>query len=104
MFIKANILNQMNSADFQSDSSEEIKNLAQRIDAGEQGRFRHFSREWLSERNGNSDISWIKEETGSSNGTHSEPIALLQRAMDELELVFEDVHSVMSKLEEEIKS
>jgi type I restriction enzyme M protein len=38
------------------------ESLAKRVDTGEQGRFRKFSRQYILERNESLDISWLKDE------------------------------------------
>lgn len=65
---------------------------SERIDQGEQGRFRCFTREQISARNENLDISWLRDENASSGDDSPDPEEIaaeimenLRNAMDEME-------------------
>jgi len=76
--------------------------LAARTDTGETGRYRRFSRDWISERDNSLDISWVKDNTDlpDSDGL-TDPSALVQFALGELELVMEDLRNILVQLGEE---
>ena len=76
--------------------------LARRMDTGDQGRFRCFSRAWIAERGDSLDISWLKDESDTDAGDLPEPGALAQGAMLELEAALEDLRGILAELGEEV--
>ena len=71
--------------------------LAQRVDTGETGRFRRFTREQLAERGDSLDISWLKDdsETGSEL---PDPGVLAGSVVTELEAAIAAMQAVMLEL------
>jgi type I restriction enzyme M protein len=106
-FRKRNLLNRMHFTDFEvafgDDPYGKPNSLASRVDTGDQGRFRRFTREWIAERNENLDISWLKEENDFYQDVIPEPIEIIQQAMGGLEIVFEELRGLLAELEEEVK-
>ncbi|MGI0489865.1 N-6 DNA methylase [Pantanalinema rosaneae CENA516] len=76
--------------------------LAQRIDTGEEGRFRRFSRDWIAERGDNLDISWLKDEREEENGELPEPAILAQEAIGELEAAIAELQGILQELGEDL--
>jgi type I restriction enzyme M protein len=76
--------------------------LAKRIDTGEQGRFRRFSREWIAERRDSLDIAWLRDENEGSPDGLMEPAMLAQEAMSELEAALEELRGILAELGEEV--
>lgn len=76
--------------------------MAQREDQGEQGRFRKFTREWLTEREDNLDIAWLKDEGAGSGAELSEPAMLAREAIDELQGALDELRSILGELGEEV--
>lgn len=76
--------------------------LAKRVDSGESGRFRHFTREWIAERGDSLDISWLKDENADNGEDLPEPAALAQEAMNELNAALEELRAILSELGEEV--
>lgn len=74
--------------------------LSQRVDGGDNGRFRRFTREWISDRNDSLDISWLKDEGEALQ----EPAILVQEVMNELESAQEELRWIMSELGEEVEA
>jgi type I restriction enzyme M protein len=65
---------------------------AERADQGEDGRFRCFTREAISQRGDNLDISWLRDESNGDGEELPEPEVIaaeilghLRRAVDEME-------------------
>lgn len=79
------------------------KSLAKRKDAGEPGRFRKFTREWIAERGDNLDIAWLKKESDSGIGELPEPVVLAREAMAELEGAFYELREILSQLGEDVE-
>jgi type I restriction enzyme M protein len=89
---------------FGDDPLGQPKSLKKRIDTGEQGRFRRFTREWIAERGDNLEISWRQEESEVNNDEPLEPAMLAQEAMGELEAAFEDLRGILAELGEEVEA
>ncbi len=77
--------------------------LKQRVDMGEEGRFRCFSRDWIGERNDNLDIAWLRDDSDDSAEELPEPAALAQMAMVELEAVMAELQGILGELGEEVE-
>ena len=90
-------------AAFGDDPLGQPESLAERADAGEQGRFRRFTREWIAGRGDSLDISWLKDEDDAGAGDLPEPALLAQEAMGELEAALEELRGILAELGEEIE-
>jgi len=80
------------------------ESLAKRVDTGEQGRFRRFSREWIAERGDNLDISWLKDDSNDSSDELPEPALLAQEALGELEAAMNELHAILEELGAEVEA
>lgn len=78
------------------------KSLAKRVDTGDQGRFRRFTREWIAERGESLDITWLKDENDGSSDELPEPATLARDAMTELEGAFEELRGILAELGEDV--
>ena len=76
--------------------------LAQRVDTGETGRFRKFTREWIAERDDSLDIAWLKDENAESSADLPEPALLANSALVELEAMMEDLRGILGELGEDV--
>lgn len=85
---------------FGDDSYGSTKGLSKRKDTGETGRFRWFSRSWISAKEDNLDISWIKSE---GEETQSDPIAIARDIMSEFESAIGDLQQILQELGEEVE-
>lgn len=65
------------------------ESLSKRVDTGEQGRFRCFSRAEIAVRGDGLDISWLKDENEIGNTDIGEPAILAREAMSERPLHWE---------------
>ena len=74
--------------------------LSKRVDTGVQGRFRKFTRNWITELGDNLDISWLRED---EDGEMTEPTTLVQEAMVELEAALEELRAILEELDEEVE-
>lgn len=83
---------------FGDDPWGKSKSLVQRIDTGEEGCFRCFSRAAIAERGENLDISWLKDENGLNLDDLPEPAMLAQQAIGELEAAMEELREVLHEL------
>lgn len=105
-FGKRTVLSRSHFAEFESafgsDPLGGAEALAARVDMGEEGRFRRFTREWIAERDDNLDISWLKDENDLPDEEVTEPGALAQFAIDELEHALTDLREILAQLGEEV--
>ncbi len=76
--------------------------LAARVDTGETGRFRRFTREQIAERGDSLDIAWLKDDSDGSGDELPEPAVLAGEAMAELEAAMEELRGILAELGEEI--
>lgn len=74
---------------------------SKRVDQGDEGRFRVFSREQIAARGDNLDISWLKDEnaTGADQLPEPEEIAALIR--EKLSIALEEMDALSTLLESE---
>jgi type I restriction enzyme M protein len=91
-------------AAFGGDPLGGLSSLAQRLDTGEQGRFRRFTRDWIAKRDDNLDITWLKDEHHDVNNELLEPAILAREAITELEAALEDLHGILAELGEEAEA
>jgi type I restriction enzyme M protein len=77
--------------------------LAQRQDTGDTGRFRRYTREWISERGDNLDISWLKDDSAASSDDLPEPAVLAREAMAELEAAMDELRDILEELGEDVE-
>ncbi len=87
---------------FGDDPVGEAASLGHRVDGGETGRFRRFSRNWISERGDNLDISWLKDDRDEGTGDLPEPTILAREAIGELEAALSELRGILQELGEEV--
>ncbi|MFM6135593.1 MAG: N-6 DNA methylase, partial [Sphaerospermopsis kisseleviana] len=75
--------------------------LAKRVDTGEQGRFRKFTRDWITELGDSLDISWLNDENESGTDELFEPSEIAQEAIAELEEAMAELQKILEELGEE---
>jgi type I restriction enzyme M protein len=85
-------------AAFGNDPLATPASLAKRIDQGENGRFRKFTREQIAERGDSLDISWLKDDNATEAHDLPEPAELAQEAMNELDAAMEELRGILEEL------
>jgi type I restriction enzyme M protein len=76
--------------------------LAQRVDTGEAGRWRCFSREQIKARGDNLDISWLKDDNAeTAEAQLDEPALVARLVMRELTGAMADLRSLLEELGED---
>jgi type I restriction enzyme M protein len=83
---------------FGDDPQGKPENLAKRVDTGETGHFRCFTREWIADRGDSLDISWLKDGNESNGEEQTEPATLAQEAIGELTAAIEDLRGILDEL------
>lgn len=82
----------------------DAKDIAKRVDTGEAGRFRRFTREWIAqERNDSLDISWLKDDSLEDQADLPEPAELAQLALGELDGAMSELRAILAELGEEVE-
>ncbi len=74
--------------------------LKKRTDTGETGRFRKFTREWISGRDDSLDIFWLKDDETESSDELPEPAVLATTALTEMETIMDDLRGILAELGE----
>jgi type I restriction enzyme M protein len=73
-----------------------------RIDEGESGRFRAFTRAWIKERGDTLDISWLKDESEDDGSDLPDPRLLANKAIEELNGAMLDLQALLAELGDEV--
>jgi type I restriction enzyme M protein len=90
-------------AAFGDDPLGGAKALAKRKDAGDQGRFRKFTREEIFTRGDSLDIAWLKDGSATDAQDLPEPALLAQEAMGELEAALDELRGILEELGEDVE-
>ncbi len=86
--------------DFEAAYGADPLGQASRVNQGETGRFRCFSREWISERGDSLDIAWLKDDSAEDAGDLPEPAVLAREAAGELEGALAELQAILQELGE----
>lgn len=93
---KTNPLKLSDFDDFLAAFGDDLNGRASRKDRGEQGRFRHFTREEIAERGDNLDITWLKDTSDAAEDGLEAPEEIaaaiehhLSAALEEIQLLVE---------------
>lgn len=98
-FGKRTPLTDTHFADFIAVYGNEPNGKAARQDQGEQGRFRRFSREWITSEKGDSlDIAWLKDENTEDVANLPEPAVLAREAVEVLNGALVELDAILSEL------
>ena len=88
---------------FGDDSRGRTESLQKRIDTGENGRFRRFTREYIAKRSNNLDIAWLKDDSETSADDLSEPEVLAEEALGELEAAMAELRGILAELSGQVE-
>jgi type I restriction enzyme M protein len=89
---------------FGTDPLGSASSLAKRIDTGELGRLRRFSREEIEARNNSLDISWLKDDSVENAADLLAPEVLVQETMGELEAALAELQEIIEQLGVEVEA
>ncbi|MEA5496412.1 class I SAM-dependent DNA methyltransferase [Limnoraphis robusta] len=87
--------------EFEGCYGDDCNGNSQRIDLGEEGRFRCFSREDIAKRGDNLDISWLRDESLQSGENLPEPDIIAAEIFQRLQSATDEMEALMLLLEEE---
>lgn len=100
-FGKRTPLTRAHFADFEQAFGEEANGRSLRVDQGEAGRFRRFSRAAILARQDSLDISWLKDDSAEDAGDLPEPTVLAREAIEEMSGALAELEAILSELGEE---
>lgn len=89
-------------ADFEVAYGDDPLGNSPRVDQGEAGRFRLFSRAWIADHRDSLDIAWLQDGDVEDASDLPEPAILAQEAMDELQAAVEDLQKILTELGAEV--
>jgi type I restriction enzyme M protein len=72
---------------------------AKRVDEGEEGRFRRFTREQVKARNDNLDIAWLRDEEAHAEERLTEPEDIAAAIIGHLRAALEEIEALTEELE-----
>ncbi len=87
--------------EFEKAYGKKSDGTSKRTDQGEEGRFRMFTREFITGRNENLDISWLKDENASSAEDLPEPDEVAALIREHLQSAMEEMDALTALLEDE---
>lgn len=100
-FGKRTSLKRENFAEFEAAYGEDPNGGSARLDQGEEGRFRCFTREAISKRGENLDISWLRDESLQSGDDLPEPEVIAAEILERLRLAMTEMEELTDLLESE---
>jgi type I restriction enzyme M protein len=103
-FGKRTQLTQPHFIDFERAFGTDPLGKSRRKDTGETGRFRQFTRAFISKRDDNLDISWLRSEEESASDDLPDSTVLAQSVMTELELAMDEIRLILEDLGERVEN
>lgn len=85
-------------SEFEKAFGKKLDGSSKRIDQGESGRFRVFTREQIAARGDSLDIAWLKDDNAEHHDDLPEPELLAQEAIAELEGAIDDLRGILAEL------
>ena len=85
-------------ADFEQAFGADPLGRAARVDQGEEGRFRAFSREDIAARGDNLDIAWLRDTSGDAEDSLSEPEELIDALLGHLKSALGEIEALAEEL------
>lgn len=86
-------------ADFETAFGADPLGRAPRVDQGEEGRFRCFTREFIAARGDNLDIAWLRDTSGDAEDSLTEPEELIGALMGHLKSALAEIEVLAEELE-----
>ena len=86
-------------AEFEKAYGKDANGGGKRIDQGEEGRWRCFSREQIAARNDNLDVSWLRDTEVDAEQELTEPEDIAAAIIGHLKAALEDIETLSEELE-----
>ncbi len=99
-FGKSRVLTVADFADFETAFGDDPLGKLPRIDQGEEGRFRCFTREEIFERNDNLDLAWLRDTSNDPEDEMSEPEEIAAAIAGHLQAALLEIEGYIEELEE----
>lgn len=87
-------------AEFEAAYGDDPNGGAARTDQGEDGRFRHFTREEIAARGDNLDIGWLRDTSGDPEDTLTEPEEFIAAIRAHLTNAMTEIEALADELED----
>lgn len=100
-FGKRTPLTKEHFADFEKAFGKDPLGKSRRKDQGEEGRFRKFTRDEITKRSDNLDISWLKDDSVESAEDLPEPDVIAAEIMGHLQVSMEEMEALQDLLDGE---
>lgn len=100
-FGKRNPLTPKHFAEFEAAFGDDARGESPRVDQGEEGRFRPYSREAITERGDNLDITWLRDESAESAEDLPEPEVIAAEIMENLKVAMGEMEALRAELGKE---
>jgi len=100
-FGKRTPLTRQHFAEFEAAYGDAADGSSPRVDHGESGRLRAFSREWIKERGDSLDIAWLRDEGDEDATDLPEPVVLAREAMYELNGAIKELEAILVEFGDE---
>lgn len=97
-FGKRTPLTRAHFAEFERAFGDDPHGRSKRIDQGEAGRFRKFTREEIAKRGDNLDISWLKDDSITDHADLPEPDAIAADIITQLQTALEEMQALQEEL------
>jgi len=94
-FGKRTPLTREHFSEFENCFGSDAYGQSERTDQGEEGRFRCFSREQISSRNENLDISWLRDENATSGDDLPDPEEIAADIMENLKNAIDEMEALI---------
>jgi len=88
-------------AEFDKAYGKDPNGQSKRIDGGEAGRFRKFSRQSIKDRDNKLDFTWLKDESLEDSDDLLEPQEIATEAITELEAIVDSLREIVALVEKE---
>src|SRR5205823_3618453 len=85
--------------EFEAAYGDDPNGQAARVDQGEEGRFRRFTRDEITARGDNLDIAWLRDTSGDPEDALSEPEELLAAIQRHLQNALGEIEGLSGELE-----
>ena len=85
-------------ADFEAAYGDDPNGLTRRVQQGDDGRWRCFSREAISARNDNLDIAWLRDDEADSEEALTEPEDIAAAIIGHLKAALEEIEALSEEL------
>lgn len=98
-FGKTRLLTAEDFADFEKAYGSDPNGGSRRIDQGEEGRWRSFTRDAIEARSDNLDISWLRDTEAEAEEQLTEPEDIAAAIIGHLKAALEDIETLSEELE-----